>query len=228
MLMIGIPVGSTLAKFNLGSLLHSIGERLHNEWITNIDPSKPPKVTTKITKTTLLLPAWFLACGCPCLLHFYCLQFKKSSTLSKFYGDHCHDTPCFEACGIFLGSIPAAPVVNIARFVVKNSSSACLVEDNPSNLLNLLSGLLFSGEAIVKSLICNNLDLDAVDYTLPAPVGEEMLMSYLLSLQKNKLVPLQAPVVLPLTPTCTPWLLTGLVLMRLKAYFPQLSPVSSL
>ncbi|KAJ9057666.1 hypothetical protein DSO57_1020533 [Entomophthora muscae] len=190
--MIGIPVGSTLVKFNLGALLHSIGERLPNEWIPNIDPSKPPKITAKLTKTTLLLPAWFLACG------------------------------------IFLGSIPAAPVVNVARFVVKNSFSACLIGDNPSSLLNLLSILLFSGEAIVKSLTCNNLDLDAVDYTLPTPVDEEVLMSYLLSLQNNNSVPLQAPVVLPLAPICTPWLLTGLILMGLKFYFPQLSPVSSM
>ncbi|KAJ9056894.1 hypothetical protein DSO57_1027987 [Entomophthora muscae] len=33
MLMIGIPVGSILIKFNLGALFHSIGERLPNEWI---------------------------------------------------------------------------------------------------------------------------------------------------------------------------------------------------
>ncbi|KAJ9056096.1 hypothetical protein DSO57_1036562 [Entomophthora muscae] len=33
MLMIGIPVESTLVKFNLGALLNSIGERLSNEWI---------------------------------------------------------------------------------------------------------------------------------------------------------------------------------------------------
>ncbi|KAJ9070592.1 hypothetical protein DSO57_1006311 [Entomophthora muscae] len=33
MLMIGIPVETTLVKFNLGALLHSIGERLPNEWI---------------------------------------------------------------------------------------------------------------------------------------------------------------------------------------------------
>ncbi|KAJ9088226.1 hypothetical protein DSO57_1025113 [Entomophthora muscae] len=31
--MIGIPVGFALVKFNLGALLHSIGERLPNEWI---------------------------------------------------------------------------------------------------------------------------------------------------------------------------------------------------
>ncbi|KAJ9072964.1 hypothetical protein DSO57_1021592 [Entomophthora muscae] len=33
MLMIGIPVGSTLIKFNLGAPLHSIEEKLPNEWI---------------------------------------------------------------------------------------------------------------------------------------------------------------------------------------------------
>ncbi|KAJ9066275.1 hypothetical protein DSO57_1011148 [Entomophthora muscae] len=33
MLMIGIPVVSTLVKFNLGALLHSIGERLPSECI---------------------------------------------------------------------------------------------------------------------------------------------------------------------------------------------------
>ncbi|KAJ9071047.1 hypothetical protein DSO57_1001293 [Entomophthora muscae] len=33
MLMIGILVGSTLVKFNLGALLHSVGESLPNEWI---------------------------------------------------------------------------------------------------------------------------------------------------------------------------------------------------
>ncbi|KAJ9073055.1 hypothetical protein DSO57_1020712 [Entomophthora muscae] len=33
MLMVGIPVGTTLVKFNLGALLHSIGGKLPNEWI---------------------------------------------------------------------------------------------------------------------------------------------------------------------------------------------------
>ncbi|KAJ9055596.1 hypothetical protein DSO57_1002072 [Entomophthora muscae] len=39
---------------------------------------------------------------------------------------------------------------------------------------------------------------------------------------------LLAPEVLAHVPTCTPWLLTGLVLMRLNAYFSQLSLVFSL
>ncbi|KAJ9052953.1 hypothetical protein DSO57_1029032 [Entomophthora muscae] len=110
----------------------------------------------------------------------------------------------------------------------KISSSVQLVGEDPSSLLNLPSGLLFSGEAVVKSLTCNNLDSDVVDYALPAPVGEEMLMSSLPSLEKSDLVPLQAPVMLPPAPTCTPWLLTSLMLMGLNMYFHPLSPVSSL
>ncbi|KAJ9068462.1 hypothetical protein DSO57_1028385 [Entomophthora muscae] len=46
--------------------------------------------------------------------------------------------------------------------------------------------------------------------------------------EKHNSVPLQAPTTPPPTPTCTPWLLAGLVLMGLNAYFPQLSPASSL
>ncbi|KAJ9078392.1 hypothetical protein DSO57_1007108 [Entomophthora muscae] len=42
-------------------------------------------------------------------------------------------------------------------------------------------------------------------------------------LRKRDLVPLCAPVSSPPIPTCTLWLLTGLVLMGLNAYFPQLS-----
>ncbi|KAJ9057336.1 hypothetical protein DSO57_1023747 [Entomophthora muscae] len=45
-------------------------------------------------------------------------------------------------------------------------------------------------------------------------------------LEKSNLVPLRASVMSP--SACTPWLLTGLALMALNAYFPQLSPVSSL
>ncbi|KAJ9065489.1 hypothetical protein DSO57_1019077 [Entomophthora muscae] len=53
-------------------------------------------------------------------------------------------------------------------------------------------------------------------------------MSSLPDLEKSDSVPLRAPVVLPPALTCTPWLLTGLMLMVLNVYFPQLSPVSSL
>ncbi|KAJ9076608.1 hypothetical protein DSO57_1024478 [Entomophthora muscae] len=46
--------------------------------------------------------------------------------------------------------------------------------------------------------------------------------------ERYDLVPLQAPATPPPTPTCTPWLLTSLVLMGLNTYFPWLSPASSL
>ncbi|KAJ9087794.1 hypothetical protein DSO57_1029571 [Entomophthora muscae] len=52
----------------------------------------------------------------------------------------------------------------------------------------------------------------------PPPPGSE----------KSDLIPLWASAILPSTPTRTPWLLTGLTLMALNAYFPRLSPVSSL
>ncbi|KAJ9071027.1 hypothetical protein DSO57_1001275 [Entomophthora muscae] len=42
MFIIGIPVGSTLVKFNLGALLHSIGERLPNKWIPESQPGHAP------------------------------------------------------------------------------------------------------------------------------------------------------------------------------------------
>ncbi|KAJ9068436.1 hypothetical protein DSO57_1028611 [Entomophthora muscae] len=110
----------------------------------------------------------------------------------------------------------------------KISSYEQLVGDNPSSLLNLPSSLLFSGEIIVKSLTCNNLDFEFFDYALPNPMGEEMLTSSLPSLEKSNLVPLQVPVMPPLTPIRMPWLLTSLILMGFNTYFPQLSPVSSL
>ncbi|KAJ9074384.1 hypothetical protein DSO57_1039668 [Entomophthora muscae] len=54
MLMIGVPVGSTLIKFNLGALLHSIGERLPNEWI--------PDTNFAIGPSLLAVP---ILIGCP-------------------------------------------------------------------------------------------------------------------------------------------------------------------
>ncbi|KAJ9070362.1 hypothetical protein DSO57_1008936 [Entomophthora muscae] len=69
---------------------------------------------------------------------------------------------------------------------------------------------------------------DNNDYAVLAPALEEMPESTPPSLDGNNLVPLQAPVKLPPALTCMPWLLAGLALMVLNAYFPQLSPVSSL
>ncbi|KAJ9059504.1 hypothetical protein DSO57_1001576 [Entomophthora muscae] len=107
-------------------------------------------------------------------------------------------------------------------------TSACLVGNNPSSLLHLPGELLVSGETIVKSLTCDNLELFDADYAVPTPTLEVESASTVLSLDKDNLVPLLAFVVLPPAPTCIPWLLTGLVLMGLNTYFLQLSPTSSL
>ncbi|KAJ9059986.1 hypothetical protein DSO57_1035725 [Entomophthora muscae] len=55
-----------------------------------------------------------------------------------------------------------------------------------------------------------------------------MAMPPLPSWEESELVPLEILKVLPPTPSCALWLITGLVLMGLNSYFPQLSPVSSL
>ncbi|KAJ9055465.1 hypothetical protein DSO57_1003545 [Entomophthora muscae] len=103
-----------------------------------------------------------------------------------------------------------------------------LVGSNPASLWDLPSSLLFSREAVVKSLTCDNLDLDVVELALPS--SEEVVPPTppLPSMvQKNVVTPGSSKVASP-APTRTPWLLTGLILMGLNAYFPQLSPVSSL
>ncbi|KAJ9050630.1 hypothetical protein DSO57_1012832 [Entomophthora muscae] len=98
----------------------------------------------------------------------------------------------------------------------------------PSTLLHLPGELFVSGEAVVKSLACNDLDLYVDDFAVSAPSLEEMPVFIPLNLEVNHSVPLLAPVKLSTAPTCTPWLLTGLELMGLNVYFPRLSPVSSL
>ncbi|KAJ9063873.1 hypothetical protein DSO57_1036377 [Entomophthora muscae] len=98
----------------------------------------------------------------------------------------------------------------------------------PCGLLHLHIGLLISGEALVKSLTCNELDLHTTDYTSLAPLLEEIPVSSPVNLESDDLMPLQGPVMSVPVPTCTTWLLTSLVLMVLNVYFPQLSPVSSL
>ncbi|KAJ9053704.1 hypothetical protein DSO57_1021634 [Entomophthora muscae] len=95
-------------------------------------------------------------------------------------------------------------------------------------ITDTVTGLLISGEALVKSLTCNELELNAANHTALASVVEETTVSSPLCLEESDLVPLQAPVAPVSAPTHTPWLLTGLVLMGLNVYFLQLSPVSSL
>ncbi|KAJ9079995.1 hypothetical protein DSO57_1029737 [Entomophthora muscae] len=108
------------------------------------------------------------------------------------------------------------------------SASTCLVGDNPYSPLRLPGKLLVLGETIVKSLTCDDLELSAADFTVPTPTLGVASMPTTLGLDKGPPVPLLAPVELPHAPTCTPWLLIGLVLMGLNVYFPQLSPASSL
>ncbi|KAJ9071086.1 hypothetical protein DSO57_1000761 [Entomophthora muscae] len=69
-------------------------------------------------------------------------------------------------------------------------SLVCLVSDDPSSLLHLLSGLLISGEALVKSLTCNNLELYSSDHALLTPLAEELPVSLSLHLESNNLVSL--------------------------------------
>ncbi|KAJ9068184.1 hypothetical protein DSO57_1031243 [Entomophthora muscae] len=84
------------------------------------------------------------------------------------------------------------------------------------------------GEVLVKSLTCNNLDLYSVDPVLLASVVEGASPSPPPQLESNNSAPLQAPEVPTLVPSCAPWLFTGLMLMGLNTYFPQLSLVYSL
>ncbi|KAJ9073140.1 hypothetical protein DSO57_1019772 [Entomophthora muscae] len=105
---------------------------------------------------------------------------------------------------------------------------ACLVSDDPSSLLLFPSDLLTSREALVKILTCNNLDLYSAGSILPTPSTKESPPSLPLLQDDTDSVSLMETEVPTLSPSCSPWLVTGLVLMGLNSYFPQLSLVSSL
>ncbi|KAJ9064750.1 hypothetical protein DSO57_1027021 [Entomophthora muscae] len=102
------------------------------------------------------------------------------------------------------------------------------MSEDPPSLLSLPGILFYSGEAVVKSLTCDDPDLGDVDYSSLTPVVEEASMPSFPDLEKSSLMPLRAPVMPPPAPTRTPWLLTGLELMALNAYLPQMFSVSSL
>ncbi|KAJ9073839.1 hypothetical protein DSO57_1012170, partial [Entomophthora muscae] len=91
------------------------------------------------------------------------------------------------------------------------------IGDNPSSLLLLPGGLLISGEAVVKSLAYNDLDLYADDHDVPTPTMEAVPVSTPPSLEVNNLVPPQVTVKTSSSPTCIPWLLAGLALMGMNA-----------
>ncbi|KAJ9066098.1 hypothetical protein DSO57_1012943 [Entomophthora muscae] len=111
---------------------------------------------------------------------------------------------------------------------VKISSAAQTVGEDPSSLLNFPSGLFLSGEAVMKSLTCDDLDLDVADDISSPSKGERTSIHSLPSLERSNSVPLEALEVPPPAASRAPWVITGLVLMGLNSHFPQLSPVSSL
>ncbi|KAJ9081863.1 hypothetical protein DSO57_1010533 [Entomophthora muscae] len=87
---------------------------------------------------------------------------------------------------------------------------------------------LTSGEIIVKSLACENLDLRSTKLSFSIPSPETLPLSPPLVQDGANSVPLQEVGILPSVPSCAPWLFAGFVLMGLNSYFPQLSLVSSL
>ncbi|KAJ9048535.1 hypothetical protein DSO57_1034203 [Entomophthora muscae] len=107
-------------------------------------------------------------------------------------------------------------------------SSACLVNDDLSSLLLFPSDILTSREAIVKSLTCNDLDLHSTESILPSPSTKGYPPPPPLLQSDADSVPLLETEATTLAPSRAPWLITGLMLMGLNSYFPQLSPVSSL
>ncbi|KAJ9050648.1 hypothetical protein DSO57_1012616 [Entomophthora muscae] len=72
--------------------------------------------------------------------------------------------------------------------------------------------------------MCDDLDLNVDNYILPFTEGERTLVPSLPSLDKSASVP---PEALEIPPPVASWVITGLALMELNSYFPQMSPVSS-
>ncbi|KAJ9051692.1 hypothetical protein DSO57_1002391 [Entomophthora muscae] len=140
-------------------------------------------------------------------------QLKTTPIIFKFQGDCDYDTPCPQFFFAFLALFLLLLFSTLPNLWLKITSSAWLVGDNPSSLLNFPSGHLLSGEAVVKILTCNNLNLYAVGYASPSSKGERIPMPPLPSWEESDPVPLKTLEVLPPTPSHAPWLITGLVLM---------------
>ncbi|KAJ9051247.1 hypothetical protein DSO57_1006498 [Entomophthora muscae] len=114
------------------------------------------------------------------------------------------------------------------------SSSASYVGEDPTNLLHLLKDLpgcaqdlLATGENLVKSLTCD-------DLAFSSPNSDHVALSEAGASVGPRLLEVESPfpkVKLPshnLAPMRTLWLLSGMILMGLDSYFPQLSHVSPL
>ncbi|KAJ9070415.1 hypothetical protein DSO57_1008156 [Entomophthora muscae] len=95
----------------------------------------------------------------------------------------------------------------------KISSSAWLVGNDPSSLWDLPSILLFSGEAVVKSLTCDDLDLDTKDHTSLASERDVFPTPPLTSAATSNPVPL----VLPMVSVTVGFIMPGIVRPSKKA-----------
>ncbi|KAJ9069545.1 hypothetical protein DSO57_1017519 [Entomophthora muscae] len=132
-----------------------------------------------------------------------------------------------QVCGVH--SVPSS-----SPYLVYFSYPMYQVGDNPSQLLHLAvdlpsraQDLLTSGEYLVKSLTCENLDLFSLDLPPGASHNED---THVLVPPVEDPQPAFSTVPAPqgYSPQCTPWLLAGMALIGFNSYFPQLSPMSSL
>ncbi|KAJ9061659.1 hypothetical protein DSO57_1018511 [Entomophthora muscae] len=128
----------------------------------------------------------------------------------------------------------AVPCAQVCDPWAQLSSSAYHVGDNPNCLLYLpedLSGraqdLFATGENLMKSLTCDNLDLSLPSFNLKS-LCNEVDLGHDIPTKKPKSIPQAAPALQEYAPKRAPWLLEGMVMMGLNSYFSQLSSVSSL
>ncbi|KAJ9087899.1 hypothetical protein DSO57_1028651 [Entomophthora muscae] len=108
------------------------------------------------------------------------------------------------------------------------------VEAQGGGLLRLLEGLpgrahnlLVTGENLVKSFTCDDIDLFFPEPDPVVPHGEDT-PGFPSPVEDIPPTSQDVPVLLEHAPKCAPWLLSAMVLMGLNSYFLQLPHVSSL
>ncbi|KAJ9074744.1 hypothetical protein DSO57_1003398 [Entomophthora muscae] len=114
------------------------------------------------------------------------------------------------------------------------SSSVLRVSNNPPRLLHFAEDLpgrsqdlITSGEYLVKSLTCDDLDPSLLDFS-PGLLYVEDSLSSLPPMEEPQPIPQPTPSHQAPSTQFTPWLLSGMALIGVNSYFPQLSPTSSL
>ncbi|KAJ9057160.1 hypothetical protein DSO57_1025208 [Entomophthora muscae] len=86
--------------------------------------------------------------------------------------------------------------------------------------------MLSTEENLVKSLTCDNFDFSFPETTPMVSSLEKTLVPNLLVQESASPHPVLL-LALEYAPRCTPWLLSGMLLMSLNSYFLQLLPVLS-